>query len=71
LLVSPLGDELQVQVGETVKTGAKPSQDEELDDKKTTWVRVEATAGQFLDLRKGYVSEDGLGVVGRTRGHER
>src|SRR5262249_52846044 len=61
LLASPVGDNLQVQAGESVKTGAKPSQDEIVDDgKKKTWVFVEATDGLFVDLRKGYVSDGAL-----------
>ena len=58
--VSPLGETLGVLAGELVKIGAKPSQDEILADRTITWVFVEATGGQLLDLRKGFVSEGAL-----------
>jgi lysozyme len=58
--VSPLGETLRVLAGELVKIGAKPSQDEILADRTITWVFVEATGGQLLDLRKGFVSEGTL-----------
>jgi hypothetical protein len=60
LLVSPLGDSLDVSAGEKVKTGTKPLQDEVLENRTITWVWVEATEGPFVDLRKGYVSAGAL-----------
>jgi hypothetical protein len=59
-VVSPAGDTLQVQAGESVKTGAEPSQDETTDNRTITWVFVEATNGLFVDLRKGFVSDGAL-----------
>jgi hypothetical protein len=60
LLVSPIGDALEVHAGEIVKAGGKPSQDEILEDRKITWVFVEATDGLFADLRKGFISQGAL-----------
>jgi hypothetical protein len=60
-LLSPDGEDLQVQAGEVVNIGAKPSQDEVLPNRTITWVFVEATAGQFKDLRKGFISSGNLG----------
>src|SRR3954464_587710 len=56
----PFSVTLQVQRGETVKTGAKPPQEEATPEGKITWIFVEATEGQHIDLRKGYVTEDTL-----------
>jgi len=56
----PFSVTLQVQRGETVKTGAKPPQEEATPQGKITWIFVEATEGQHIDLRKGYVTEDTL-----------
>jgi hypothetical protein len=60
-VVSSEGDELQVRAGEVVNTGAKPSKDEVLPDRTITWVFVEATGGQFQNLRKGFISNGNLG----------
>jgi hypothetical protein len=59
-VLSPAGEELQVQAGEVVNTGTKPSQDEVLPERTITWVFVEATGGQFQDLRKGFLSSGNL-----------
>ena len=63
LVVSAEGDELQVQAGEVVNTGAKPSQDEVLPDRTITWVFVEATGGPLPNLRKGFLSIGNLRPV--------
>lgn len=65
-VLSPGGEELQVQAGEVVNTGAKPSQDEVLPTRTITWVFVEATTGQFKDLRKGFISSGNLVDTGTS-----
>jgi hypothetical protein len=59
-VLSPAGEHLQVQAGEVVNTGTKPSQDEVRPNRTITWVFVEATTGQFQDLRKGFISSGNL-----------
>src|SRR5437588_4500801 len=65
-VVSPGGEDLQVQAGEIVNTGTKPSQDEVLPNRTITWVFVEATAGQFKDLRNGFISSGNLLATGTS-----
>src|SRR5947207_2202389 len=52
---------LQVRAGEKVKVGAKPDVDETVDGKFFKWVFVEATEGEQIEKRKGFVSNEVLG----------
>jgi hypothetical protein len=61
MTISSQGDTLQVLAGEKVKAGANPEIKEELGSRTITWVWVEATGGQFVGQRKGYVSSGALG----------
>jgi hypothetical protein len=55
------GGKLQVLAGEKVKVGAKPDVDETVDSRSFKWVFAEATAGQQVEKRKGFVSDEFLG----------
>jgi hypothetical protein len=55
------GGKLQVLAGEKVNVGAKPDVDETVDGKPFKWVFVEATEGQQVEKRKGFVSDKFLG----------
>src|SRR5258708_934675 len=59
-VLSSEGEHLQVQAGEVVNTGTRPSKDEVRPNRTITWVFVEATTGQFQDLRKGFISSGNL-----------
>src|SRR5215475_10220464 len=51
---------LQVTAGETVNVGAKPDVDETVDGRALKWIFVEATTGQQIDKRKGFVLDEFL-----------
>jgi hypothetical protein len=55
------GGNLQVDAGETVNVGAKPDVDETVDGRALKWIFVEATTGQQVDKRKGFVLDEFLG----------
>jgi hypothetical protein len=55
------GAKLQVLAGEKVRVGAKPDVDETVDGRSFRWVFVEATDGQQIEKRKGFVSNEFLG----------
>ena len=52
---------LQVLEGEKVKVGAKPDVDQTVDERPFKWVFVEATEGQQVEKRKGFISNEFLG----------
>ncbi|MGY4255284.1 hypothetical protein ACVI1L_002352 [Bradyrhizobium sp. USDA 4516] len=58
------GGKLQVLFGEQVNVGAKPDVDETVDGRSFKWVFAEATAGQQVEKRKGFVSDEFLGPDG-------
>src|SRR5262249_9401642 len=45
---------------ETVNVGAKPDVDETVDGRALKWIFVEATTGQQVDKRKGFVLDEFL-----------
>jgi hypothetical protein len=55
------GGKLQVLAGELVNVGAKPDVDETVDGRSFKWVFVEATEGEQVEKRKGFVSNEFLG----------
>ncbi|MGL3104998.1 hypothetical protein [Bradyrhizobium sp. BR 1432] len=57
---SDSGGNLQVDIGETVNVGAKPDVDETVDGRALKWIFVEATTGQQIDKRKGFVLDEFL-----------
>jgi len=65
---------LRVMANEKVKVGAKPDVDETVGERSFKWVFVEATDGQQIEKRKGFVSNDCLGpeesVVPESDGFE-
>jgi hypothetical protein len=61
---SDSGGSLQVDIGETVNVGAKPDVDETVDGRALKWIFVEATTGQQIDKRKGFVLDEFLAPAG-------
>ena len=55
------GGKLQVLAGELVNVSAKPDVDETVDGRSFKWVFVEATEGEQVEKRKGFVSNEFLG----------
>jgi hypothetical protein len=55
------GAKLQVLAGELVNVGAKPDVDETVDGRSFKWIFVEATGGQQVEKRKGFLSSEFLG----------
>jgi hypothetical protein len=55
------GGKLQVLAGEKVLVGAKQDVDETVDGRPFKWVFVEATEGQQVEKRKGFVENEFLG----------